>query len=118
MPYLEVPEMDFRSSEIRFLALEDQRLQLFKSFYLQAPIEKRQEIFDSVRSLARRSETALKEALLNNSDDGNSNRIIGMQVTFQFFKEPQPTTIRADLLLQAMEAWNRDEEFARPGIFE
>lgn len=101
--------MDICKSFVSRQAAEDQTLQVFKSFYLGASASDRQKLYEYLCKLTTASTAVPVEQLPRETV---KNRIIGVQVCCQLFGNGQVASINANALKDAMDAWDRGEEYA------
>lgn len=90
-------------------AAQDQTLQVFKQFYLAASEADRKRLQEY---LVRLAEASLSMPVEQLPREAVKNRIIGVQVTCRLFGDGQVATVNANALREAMEAWDRGEEYA------
>lgn len=104
---------------VRYLASEDQRLQLFKEYYLQCTSSQRTKLYRFIRAVADLSPTENDEAVKFAQDIGcQNNCILDVSVTCELLEEFRSASVSPNLLLQAIRAWNRGEEFTPPALAE
>lgn len=107
--------MDICKSFVTRQAVEDQTLQVFKGFYLGASDSDRKKLYDYLCKITTVGTAVPVEEMPRESV---KNRIIGVQVCCQLFGDGQVASINANALREALEAWDRGEEYAPEDLLD
>jgi hypothetical protein len=104
--------MDLRSLWIRQSAGDDQRLQVFKDFYLQANREERHRLRNYIEAVAALSPSDLEESVQFAGSLGcTGDRVIAVQVVCTHLLQDVSATLDPHLLLEAIITWDQGAEF-------
>jgi hypothetical protein len=107
--------MDLSSLSARFLASDDQNLQVFKRFYRAAKPEEQRRLYEYVQRVNALEPSCEREQLQFMGDIGcTGDRIIGVQVLCELYEDGLEAKLNPRLLQRAIEAWDKGEEFAPP----
>jgi hypothetical protein len=104
--------MDIGKWFVRGGANMDQRLGVFKDFYLMADVDQRQKLKAYVTAVADLAPRGVNESVKFDQSIGcGNNYFIGVQFTCSFLPDGPEAVIGPHVLCDAMNAWDRSEEY-------
>jgi hypothetical protein len=115
----EVSRMDHSFNPVRWTAGDDQKLQVFKEFYLGADTEQRCRLYEYIRAVAALSPPDLEGNVQFSGEIGcTGDRVLSVEVSCCHLPDGPSATVDPHLLQAALEAWNRGEEFTPPPLIQ
>jgi hypothetical protein len=118
-PQRGVSHVDHSFNPVRWRADDDQRLQVFKVFYLGADTEQRRRLYEYIRAVAALSPADLEADMQYHGEIGcTGDRVLSVEVSCSHLPDGPSAAVNPHLLQAALEAWNRGEEYTPPPLVQ